>query len=132
MKSEIILDSLSNRMISVRNRLNLTQKELAARLNISKNYVYLIECGEKRGGKKVREKLDYLEKESGIRLDNAVQPEKPPKTLFRIVSASAPEVSVSTLESMLEACEAAKDFDSMAVVARELMRRAKLNGNSKP
>ena len=62
-KSSEKLENVSNRVSELRRRLGLTQDELAQRLGVSGNYVYMIEKG-RIPGKKFVEKLRELEQPS--------------------------------------------------------------------
>lgn len=50
-----------NYVKTTRKTLGLTQKQLAEKLNINANYVYLLESGKNKIGKKTLEKLKELE-----------------------------------------------------------------------
>lgn len=52
-----------NYIKTIRKNLGLTQKQLAEKLNINPNYVYLLESGKNQIGKKTLEKLKKLEAE---------------------------------------------------------------------
>jgi transcriptional regulator with XRE-family HTH domain len=57
------LENFSNRVLALREKLNLTQDALAKRLDVSMNYVHLIEKG-RRPGKNFLNKLSQIEAES--------------------------------------------------------------------
>ena len=115
MKSELILEPLSNRLKAVRNSLKMTQAELAERLNISRNYVHLIESGAKPGGKNIREKLALLEKE------NPEDNRQPSRPTLNVIPMKC--VKTEVLEEILPDCIAAKDWQVASDIALELERR---------
>ena len=57
------LENVSKRVFELRNRLGYTQEALAAKLGVSRNYVYMVEKG-RTPGKKFVEKLRELEQPS--------------------------------------------------------------------
>ena len=140
------MSNISDRLKELRTELGLSRSELGRKMGLSRSYMSRLESNERsnidsRCLDELKRQLlvnpEWLLTGNGNKYvatkeDTELPPEKSSKKLFRIVSASAPEVKISTLEMMLEACEEAKDFDCMAVIARELMRRTKVNGNAAP
>jgi transcriptional regulator with XRE-family HTH domain len=113
-------ETISERLVRLREERNLTQAEIGRLVGVSKNYIYLIESGSKVPAEKFVRKLDHFET-GASNSPMAVNEESAPYKSSRPVSWSG--VTTDRLEALLRACEDEKDWLAVERVARELAER---------
>lgn len=92
---------MPDRLKAYRKRHNLTQQQLADRLGIAKNYVWMLETNKKPPSKKIADELDRLEKSETA----------PP---LASGSPGAADASDQLLERAAELRRIADDLESLA------------------
>jgi len=96
--------NIGDRIKALREKLHLTQEEMAARLKVSRNYIWQLEAGTKPGGPKLERDVELMEK----------SPMTPPPTAKRrgdIIDVEVIEQSpISALSALVKAAKPALDI----------------------
>lgn len=122
---------LQDRLLRLREGLGLTQTEMAERLDVSKNYIYLIESGKNTPGKKFVLKFEQVEsafeknETCGSNLLDNPNEQAPKRNLSYLEGVANPfdNASDNDLQAMLLEFIKLKNWGSLVLVAKELQRR---------
>lgn len=126
-KSEIFSETLT----SLRMRLKMTQQELAERLGVSKNYIYMIEKGRLPGPKfisqvrRLEETISQAIEHPNILKESKAEYENEDPKLKRVLPMDI--VPTEILKRIFDAARAAEDWKTLCSVSCELARRTDLN-----
>lgn len=123
-------ETAPERLIALRDKLAITQAQMADLLGVSKNYIYLIESKTNKPGRKFIAKLEALEESESKKLDtprfsvsenkNTVNETPEP---YRVRREIWTEASNKKLEELLAEYSQEKDWGAVKEITTELLNR---------
>ena len=103
------MEKISNWLLETRKSLKMTQQELADRIGVAKNYIYLIESGRKPLTESIKSAVEKLDRTESLTCDQGLE-ERLRRAELRASAAESKLKQVSdTLEVILQMASKLKE-----------------------